>query len=63
MFNFTVPTKQDTAIELAAALDLCPDFTVAYDEDEHRFTFEGAAGLYVPYTILAQSTIAGYIGL
>jgi hypothetical protein len=63
VFHFTVPTKQYAAVELAAALDLCPDFTVGYDEDEHRFTFEGATGLYVPYTILTQSTIANYIGL
>lgn len=61
--SFTVPAEQYNATQLAAALDLCPDFTAKYDEVAHRFTFRGGEGMYVPYTLLAESPIANYIGL
>lgn len=59
--QFVVPTGQYTALELAAALDLCPDLTVTYDEGLHRFI------AFAPYplqlTLLAASSIGHYIGL
>lgn len=61
-YNYTVPAAQYTAVELAAALNNCPDLTVAYDEAAHRFTFQGAL-IYAPYTLLASSPLANYIGL
>lgn len=63
ILNFTVPSQQYNATQLAAALDQCPDFTCRYDEVSHRFTFRASSGVYVPYMLMASSPIANYIGL
>lgn len=60
-FTFTVTEGQYTAVELAAELDTCADWSCVYNATTHRFEFTntGVANL----TLLLSSTIANYIGL